>query len=174
MDFPSLKDRSTTKLQVTALTQSNEKVEFWLFWCGRRKRQLFFLKLESKLVPVDNFLFSESYVWFLLIPTSIKTSSPFSFTSRLLLPVSSHFSGDLLLEIANPVTPHTIFETHRRASQGVSTPSAHPLCVCFSLRYFKMFSNHQPLNKSVLRRDMRIQNFLLLEWKISVFFPKIL
>ena len=31
----------------------------------------FFLKAEI------NFLFSESYVWFLLIPTSIKTSSPF-------------------------------------------------------------------------------------------------
>ena len=38
---------------------------------------VFLLKLESKLVPVDNLRFSESYVWFLLIPTSIKTSSPF-------------------------------------------------------------------------------------------------
>ena len=37
----------------------------------------FFSKLESKLVPVDNFLFSESYVWFVLIPVSIKTSSSF-------------------------------------------------------------------------------------------------
>ena len=36
----------------------------------------FFLKLESKLV-LDSSLFCNSYVWFLLIPTSIKTSSPF-------------------------------------------------------------------------------------------------
>ena len=70
------------------LHSPNEKKEFLCFWFGRRKRQPFVLELESKLVPVDNFLFSESYVWFLLIPKSIKTSTPFLVcTSSLLLPV---------------------------------------------------------------------------------------
>ena len=48
-----------------------------MFLIWKAQTTVFFLKLESKLVPVDTFLFSESYVWFLLIPTSIKSSSPF-------------------------------------------------------------------------------------------------
>ena len=47
--FQSLKDRSTTSYKSQPLHSPNEKEEF-----------LCFLKLESKLVPVDKFLFSES------------------------------------------------------------------------------------------------------------------
>ena len=49
-------------------------VLMFLIW--KVQTTAFLLELESKLV-LDSFLFCESYVWFLLIPSSIKTSSPF-------------------------------------------------------------------------------------------------
>ena len=99
-----------------------------------------------------------------------KLAVHFSFKFRLLLPVSSHYSGDLSLEIANPVTPHTSFETHRRADQAVSAPSARPW-----YRTFVFDSGTLKVNLStgeVFRRDLRIPHFRL-KWKNSVFFPEI-
>ena len=105
--------------------------------------------------------------------TAILSTSCLDF--RLLLPVSSHYSGDLSLEIANPVTPHTSFETHGGASQAVRAPSAHPWYVCFSLMYFKSFvfkAINLSTNQFLEGIYMMIQNFLR-ERIISVFFPEI-
>ena len=178
MNFQPLKDRSTTNYKSQPLHSRNEKAEFWRLWFGRCKRRLFPSNWNQNKFLLTVFLSARATFGSCWFQRQSKLAVHFSFTSRLLLPVSSHYSGDLSLDIANPVTPHTCFATHRRASQAVSVPSARPwyrtfVFRCFPLRYFKSFVL-KIMNLStgeVFRRDMMIQNFLR-EWRTPCSSPK--
>ena len=156
MNFQPLKDRSATNYKSQPLHSRNEKAEFWRLLFGRCKRRLFPSNWNQNKFLLTVFLSARATFGSCWFQRQSKLAVHCSFTSRLLLPVSSHYSGDLSLEIANPVTPHTSFETHRRASQAVSTPSGRPLYVCFSLGYIKryVFKSINLSTGEVFRRDM--------------------
>ena len=166
MDFQSLKDRSTTNHKSQPLHSRNEPAEFWRFWFGRRKWR-FFLKLESKPVPVDIFLFSENQVWFLLIQTSIKISSLvlvyilFTTSSKFL------FLPRFITRNCKPGYASHIFRDPSAYEPSSKRPKRPPIvCLFFTEGLLKSFECTflkiiQPLNKSSCSG----------EWtKISVFF----
>ena len=128
-----------------------------VLWLSKTVQDMFWIQCHQSLLLIPPT--SDAPFACLLRRLLHCNSVHFSFNFRLLLPVGSHFSGDLSLEMANPVTPHTSFETHRRASQAVSAPSGRPWYVCFLyLRYFKSFV-FKIINLStgeVFRRDMMI------------------
>ena len=88
----------------------------------------------------------------------------FSFTFRLLLPVSSHSSGDFSLANCKHCYTSHIFRDPSACEPRSKRPKCPPICiVClFFTEVLKKicFQNHRPLNTLVFRRDMRIQNFL--------------